>query len=302
MPNRLRLTGILTPPADDGWRNGVGFVRFDPADEEAARWAVPGYRPAWPIEGTPGILGNALVERNGGDLYVPGDDPGTTYAGPRMRVTYKLQTTAGDWYTSTFLWRAVSLGGGTVDLRTPPPEGQPPVVSRPGVPAGALLTSDLDNLVPSQTAFRGLLDSRGVPFGLATLDANGFQAQRRPVLYLPPFGQVARDLWGSPDQWKHETTDTLWLDDRGTTFRLSFSMRMLTATRAAPRHCYWSIEPTADTRIESGSAVADSIHQDGLVHLAGFNCGSYYPGAYVGVSVFSALPVRVFVDYRVVPR
>lgn len=166
MPNRLRLTGILTPPADDAFRPGVGYVRFEPADDRAATWAVPGYRPAWPILGVPNAVGGALQEVNGGDVYVPGDEPGDAHAGPWMRVSYELQTTAGTWHRGTYLWRAVSTGGGVIDIRTPAPEQEPPIVSRPGVPAGALLTTDVGNLVPSRAEFDGalaLLPDPGLP-------------------------------------------------------------------------------------------------------------------------------------------
>lgn len=155
MPNRLKLTGILTPPSDDAFKPGVGYVRFDPADERAVHWAVPGYRPAWPIVGVPNALGAALQEVNGGDMFVPGDEPGDAYAGPSMRVSYELQTTSGTWHRGTYLWRAVSTGGGVIDIRTPAPEQEPPTVERPGVPAGALLTTDVGNLVPSKAEFDG---------------------------------------------------------------------------------------------------------------------------------------------------
>lgn len=155
MPNRLKLTGILTPPADDAFRPGVGYVKFEPADDHAATWAVPGYRPAWPILGVPNAVGGALQEINGGDVFVPGDEPGDAHAGPWMRVSYELQTTAGTWHRGTYLWRAVSTGGGVIDIRTPAPEHEPPIVSRPGVPAGALLTTDVGNLVPSRAEFDG---------------------------------------------------------------------------------------------------------------------------------------------------
>ena len=166
MPNRLRLTGILTPPADDAFRPGVGYVRFEPADDRAATWAVPGYRPAWPILGVPNAVGGALQEINGGDVFVPGDEPGDAHAGPWMRVSYELQTTAGTWHRGTYLWRAVSTGGGVIDIRTPAPEQEPPIVGRPGVPAGALLTTDVGNLVPSRAEFdgaRALLPDPGLP-------------------------------------------------------------------------------------------------------------------------------------------
>ncbi len=166
MPNRLRLTGILTPPADDAFRPGVGYVRFEPGDDRAATWAVPGYRPAWPILGVPNAVGGALQEINGGDVYVPADEPGDAHAGPWMRVGYELQTTAGTWHRGTYLWRAVSTGGGVIDIRTPAPEQEPPIVSRPGVPAGALLTTDVGNLVPSRAEFDGalaLLPDPGLP-------------------------------------------------------------------------------------------------------------------------------------------
>lgn len=180
MSNRLRLTGILTPPSDDAWQPGVGYVKFEPADERAANWGVPGYRPAWPVLGVPNALGNALMEINGGDVFVPGDEPGDTYAGPQMRVTYELRTLAGTWHRGSFLWRAVSTGGGVIDLRTPSPESEPPHVSRPGVPAGALLTTDIDNLVPGMAAFGGLNSRvatieqrRGQADGYAALDGTG---------------------------------------------------------------------------------------------------------------------------------
>lgn len=174
MPNRLRLTGILTPPADDAFRPGVGYVRFEPADEAAATWAVPGYRPAWPILGVPNAVGGALQEINGGDVFVPGDEPGDAHTGPWMRVSYELQTTAGTWHRGTYLWRAVSTGGGVIDIRTPAPEQEPPIVARPGVPAGALLTTDVGNLVTSKTeldAFRAQTLGRTNP--IVNHDATG---------------------------------------------------------------------------------------------------------------------------------
>lgn len=159
MANRLRLTNILTAPGGAAWKPNTGSVQFSPADAAAARWAVPGYRPAWPIIGVPNALGTALQELSGGDLYVPGDEPGTTYAGPLMEVSYDLQTTAGTWHRGSFLWRAVSTGGGVIDLCTPSPEGVPPTVDRPGVPATALLNSDVDNIMPSMGTF-GLVRDR----------------------------------------------------------------------------------------------------------------------------------------------
>ena len=94
MANRLKLLGILTPPSDDAWKPGVGYVMFKPANQAAQDWAVPGYRPAWPIVGVPGALGANLQEVNGGDVYVPGDEPGDGHAGPWMQVSYELQTMA----------------------------------------------------------------------------------------------------------------------------------------------------------------------------------------------------------------
>lgn len=181
MPNRLRLTGILNPPADDAFRPGVGYVRFEPADDRAATWAVPGYRPAWPILGVPNAVGGALQEINGGDVFVPGDEPGDAHAGPWMRVSYELQTTAGTWHRGTYLWRAVSTGGGVIDIRTPAPEQEPPIVSRPGVPAGALLTTDVGNLVPSKAEVDGalvLLPDPGLPTLQRTNGDNYFAAQK----------------------------------------------------------------------------------------------------------------------------
>ena len=152
MSNRLRLTGIPTPPADDAWKAGVGYVRFDPATEKDANWGVPGYKPAFPIQGVPNATGTGLIETNGGDLYVPGDEAGNSYAGPWLRVSYELQTTAGTWHRGDYLWRAVSTGGGTIDLRTPAPELEPPTVQRPGVPATALTTADVGNTIAAQSS------------------------------------------------------------------------------------------------------------------------------------------------------
>lgn len=84
----------------------------------------------------PNVVGAALEEVGGGDIYVPGDEPGDSCAGPWMRVSYELQTTAGTWHRGNYPWRAVSTGGGMVDIRTPAPEQEPPVVSRPGVSTG----------------------------------------------------------------------------------------------------------------------------------------------------------------------
>ena len=210
MSNRLRLTGILTPPSDDAWQPGVGYVKFEPADERAANWSVPGYRPAWPVLGVPNALGNALMEINGGDVFVPGDEPGDTYAGPQMRVTYELRTLAGTWHRGSFLWRAVSTGGGVIDLRTPAPEGEPPHVSRPGVPAGALLTTDIDNLVPGMAVFGGLNSRvatieqrRGQADGYAALDGAGAVLARGT--HAPGGGGTYYDRAVVPKDWDIRT-------------------------------------------------------------------------------------------------
>jgi hypothetical protein len=217
MPNRLRLTGILTPPADAAFRPGVGYVRFEPADDRAATWAVPGYRPAWPILGVPNAVGGALQEINGGDVFVPGDEPGDAHAGPWMRVSYELQTTAGTWHRGTYLWRAVSTGGGVIDIRTPAPEQEPPIVARPGVPAGALLTTDVGNLVPSKAEFDGALADR-------------LRGQWRPMVFL--------------DAAKGEHPDGEWVRLAETGVSLS-----------GPGTLYASVQLAPDVHLAQGSQV-----------------------------------------------
>lgn len=141
--SKLRLVGILTPPTDEAWKPGVGTIRIEPANTEAENWTDGKIRPAWPIRGRVNALGNGFESMSGGALYVPGEQPGVTARGPLMTVTYQLQTISGEWYRGTFLWRAVSTGGGTIDIRTPAPETEPKHVERPGVPSPGLTTADI---------------------------------------------------------------------------------------------------------------------------------------------------------------
>lgn len=172
---KLQLTGIFTPPPNQAWRPNVGFVRFDPADEQAERHVEAGYRPAWPLLGVPSATGTNINAQGGGPLEVPGEGPGVGVRAPLMRVSYELETTSGSVHRGSFLWRAVSSDGKRVDIRTPSSDDDVTFIERPGLTPQALTEAQLGTVVARQS------------------DLMAFTA---PIGHMPPAPNVDFETWG----------------------------------------------------------------------------------------------------------
>ena len=144
----LRVTGMIPPEPGSYWSEGTLTVW--PAYRERLDWSDGGRRAAWPITGTLAGAGTRWAStRDAGDVLIPGADVGVSVKPPVIELTVRLRDgVTGEWKTARLVGIAEATAPGEWNINAPL-KNTLRHVETPGVPAGALRTTDVGVVVPS---------------------------------------------------------------------------------------------------------------------------------------------------------
>ena len=151
----LRVTGMIPPEPGSYWSEGT--LTVEPAYREHLDWSDGGRRAAWPITGTLAGAGTRWAStRDYGDVLIPGADVGVSVEPPVVELTVRLRDgVTGEWKTSRLVGIVEATAPGEWNINAPL-KNTLRHVETPGVPAGALRTTDVGVVVPSMAEFGGL--------------------------------------------------------------------------------------------------------------------------------------------------
>ena len=144
----LRVTGMIPPEPGSYWSEGTLTVW--PAYRERLDWSDGGRRAAWPITGTLAGAGTRWASTgDNGDVLIPGADVGVSVEPPVVELTVRLRDgVTGEWKTSRLVGIVEATAPGEWNINAPL-KNTLRHVETPGVPAGALRTTDVGVVVPN---------------------------------------------------------------------------------------------------------------------------------------------------------
>lgn len=150
----LKLVGMIPSEAGSYW--SAGTLEVWPADRSRLDWADGGRRAAFPITGNLAGGGTRWGSTNeAGDVYIPGADIGNSVNPPVLDITARLRDgVTGEWKEFRGTGRVQASAPGEWNINAPL-GGALQYVNTPGVPAGALLQTDVGVAVPSMGQFGG---------------------------------------------------------------------------------------------------------------------------------------------------
>lgn len=170
----LRVTGMIPPEPGSYWSEGT--LTVEPAYREHLDWSDGGRRAAWPITGTLAGAGTRWAStRDAGDVLIPGADVGVSVEPPVVELTVRLRDgVTGEWKTSRLVGIVEATAPGEWNINAPL-KNTLRHVETPGVPAGALRTTDVGVVVPSMAQHQSV-DGRVGAIEGARGQANGYAA------------------------------------------------------------------------------------------------------------------------------